>query len=299
MRAAHAAIVAVALTAAPPRTEARDGRKVFVSADMEGIAGVVTNEQLGPAGFEYGRFRELMTEEVNAALAAAREAGATEFVVADSHGNGLNLLVDKLPKDVTVVRSFPRPLGMMQGIDESFDAVLFVGYHAGTTNPEGVRAHTLSSATLADVRINGASFLEAGLNAALAGHYGVPVLAISGDDAAVKEASALLGGVEGAVVKWALGFHSARTLTPEAARDVIRDAVRKGMARRAEIKPFRVATPVEMEVRFKNYRPAEVLGFLPGVRRADAHAVRLTARDMPEAARILSFITQYQPNLEP
>jgi D-amino peptidase len=188
---------------------------------------------------------------------------------------------------------------MMQGIDESFDAVLFVGYHAGTTNPEGVRAHTLSSATLADVRINGVSFLEAGLNAALAGHYGVPVLAISGDDAAVREATALLGGVEGAVVKWALGFHSARTLTPEAARDVIREAVRKGMARRAEIKPFRVTTPVELEVRFKNYRPAEVLGFLPGVRRADAHAVRLSARDMPEAARILSFITQYQPNLEP
>jgi D-amino peptidase len=299
MRLAHVAVLTLACAAAAAGTDARDGRKVFVSADMEGIAGVVTNEQLGPPGFEYPRFRELMTEEVNAALAAAREAGATEFVVADSHGNGLNLLVDKLPKDVTVVRSFPRPLGMMQGIDESFDAVVFVGYHAGTTNPEGVRAHTLSSATLADVRINGVSFLEAGLNAALAGHYGVPVLAISGDDAAVREATALLGGVEGAVVKWALGFHSARTLTPEAARDVIREAVRKGMARRSEIKPFRVATPVELEVRFKNYRPAEVLGFLPGVRRADAHAVRLTARDMPEAARILSFITQYQPTLEP
>jgi D-amino peptidase len=240
-----------------------------------------------------------MTEEVNAALGAAREAGANEFVVADSHGNGLNLLVEKLPPDVTLVRSFPRPLGMMQGIDDSFDGVIFVGYHAGTTNPQGVRAHTLSSATLADVRLNGVSFLEAGLNAALAGHYGVPVLAISGDDAAVQEATALIGGVEGAVVKWALGFHSARTLMPDAAREAIRGAVRRGMARRGEIKPFRVTAPVELEVRFKNYRPAEVLSFLPGVRRADAHAVRLTARDMPEVARLLSFITQYQPNLEP
>jgi D-amino peptidase len=299
MRLSHVSVFTVACLAAAAGTQARDGRKVFVSADMEGIAGVVSNEQLGPPGFEYARFRELMTEEVNAALAAAREAGATEFVVADSHGNGENVLVDKLPRDVTLVRSFPRPLGMMQGIDESFDGVLFIGYHAGTTNPEGVRAHTLSSATLADVRVNGVSFLEAGLNAALAGHFGVPVLAVSGDDAAVREASALLGGVEGAVVKWALGFHSARTLVPEAARDAIREAVRRGMARRAEMKPYRVSTPVELEVRFKNYRPAEVLSYLPGVRRLDAHAVRLTARDMPEVARLLSFITHYQPDLEP
>jgi D-amino peptidase len=298
MRLLLPAITVAAALAAPP-AEPRDGRKIFVSVDMEGIAGVVTGDQLGPSGFEYARFRELMTEEVNAALGAAREAGATEFVVADSHGNGENVLVDKLPRDVTLVRSFPRPLGMMQGIDESFDGVLFIGYHAGTTNPEGVRAHTLSSATLADVRVNGVSFLEAGLNAALAGHFGVPVLAVSGDDAAVREASALLGGVEGAVVKWALGFHSARTLVPEAARDAIREAVRRGMARRAEMKPYRVSTPVELEVRFKNYRPAEVLSYLPGVRRLDAHAVRLTARDMPEVARLLSFITHYQPDLEP
>src|SRR6185436_18404567 len=119
-----------AACAAAPASDAAEGRRIFISADMEGIAGVVTNEQLGPPGFEYGRFRELMTEEVNAAIAAAREAGAVEFVVADSHGNGQNLLVDKLPRDVTLVRAFPRPLGMMQGIDETFDGVVFIGYHA-------------------------------------------------------------------------------------------------------------------------------------------------------------------------
>ncbi len=297
MRLLAAAVLALACFAPP--AAARDARRVFLSADMEGIAGVVTGEQLGPQGFEYGRFRELMTEEVNAAIAAAREAGATEFVVADSHGNGQNLLVDKLPRDVTLVRAFPRPLGMMQGIDDTFDGAIFIGYHSGTTNPEGVRAHTLSSATLADVRLNGVSFLEAGLNAALAGHFGVPVLAITGDEAAVKEASALVGGLEGGVVKWAFGFHSARTLMPEAARDVVRAAVKRGMARRGEIPPFRVPGPIELEVRFKNYRPAEVLSYLPGVRRADAHAVRFTARDMPEVARLLSFVTQYQPSLEP
>jgi len=102
------------------------GKKIFISADMEGVVGAVTGEQLGPSGFEYQRFREFMTAEVNAAIQAAREAGATEILVADSHGNGQNLLFEKLPKDVQVIRSWPRPLGMMEGIDKSFDGAFFL-----------------------------------------------------------------------------------------------------------------------------------------------------------------------------
>jgi len=104
--------------------------KVFISADMEGIAGVVTQDQLGSSGFEYGQFRKFMTAEVNAAIEAARDVGATEIVVGDSHGNGLNLLLDALPQDIILVRAWPRRLGMMEGIDESFDAAIFIGYHA-------------------------------------------------------------------------------------------------------------------------------------------------------------------------
>ena len=126
--------------------------KIFISADMEGVTGAVTDDQLGPGGFEYERFREFMTAEVNAAIEAAFAAGATEIVVADSHGNGQNLLIEKLPKSVTVVRSWPRPLQMMQGIDETFAGAIFLGYHSGTHNPQGVRAHTMSSANLAKVR---------------------------------------------------------------------------------------------------------------------------------------------------
>ncbi|HET9315250.1 MAG TPA: M55 family metallopeptidase [Vicinamibacteria bacterium] len=273
--------------------------KIFISADMEGLTGVVTGDQLGPTGFEYAAFREVMTAEVNAAIEAAREGGATELLVADSHGNMENLLLDKLPQDVQVVRSNPRPLGMMEGLDGTFAGVIFIGYHASTTNPRGVRAHTLSSATLADVRLGGVSMPEAGINAAIAGHFGVPVLAVSGDDAAVEETRALLGDVEGAVVKWATGFHSARTLTPAAGREVIKAAVKRAMARRAERKPYRVPMPAELEVRFKNYRPAEILALLPGVSRADAHSVRLTVKDAPEAARFLTFVTNYQATLEP
>jgi len=299
MRPRSGALTALVLAALAAPASAKDGRKIFVSVDMEGIAGVVSNEQLGPPGFEYERFRQFMTEETNTALAAAREAGATEFVVSDSHGNMQNLLVEKLPKDVLVVRSAPRPLMMMQGLDESFDGVIFIGYHAGTTNPEGVRAHTMSSATLADVRLNGVSVPEAAFNAAIAGHFGVPVLAITGDDAIVKEARGLLGDVEGAVVKWAYGFHSAKTLTPEAARDVIREKVKAAMARRGSFRPYVVKTPVELEVRFKNYRPAEVLSYLPIVKRVDAHSVRFVGRDMLEVSRFMEFILTYQPALEP
>jgi D-amino peptidase len=178
--------------AASPAFAAEKGRKVFVSVDMEGVAGVVTSDQLGPPGFEYERFRTFMTNETLAAIEGARAAGATEFVVADSHGNGQNLLIEKFAKDTRVVRSWPRPLAMMEGIDATFDAVLFIGYHASTVNPQGVRAHTFSSATLADVRLNGASVTEAAFNAAIAGHFGVPVVMLSGDDAFVKEARTVL-----------------------------------------------------------------------------------------------------------
>jgi D-amino peptidase len=278
---------------------AKDGKRVLIAVDMEGIAGVVTDAQLGPEGFEYAKFRELMTEEANAAIAAARQAGASEFVVVDSHGNFQNLLVDKLPADVELVRGGPRPLGMMQGIEAGFDGVVFIGYHSSTTNPDGVRAHTFSSATLADFKVNGRSVTEGAWCAALAGHFGVPVLAVSGDEAAVKEVQALVPGAEGAVVKWPYGFHSARSLLPEAARKVIGEAVRKGYARRAQITPLRTESPVRIEMRFKNYRPAEVAAWLPGIERVDAHAIRFSAKDIVEAARFSSFLQNFRTDLAP
>src|ERR1700726_3136984 len=121
--------------------QAAAGPKVYISVDLEGVAGGVTGDQLGPPGFEYERFREFMTNETLAAIEGARAAGATEFVVSDSHGNGESLLIEKFPKDTTVVRAWPRPLAMMQGVDASFDAAIFIGYHSSTVNPEGVRAH--------------------------------------------------------------------------------------------------------------------------------------------------------------
>ena len=273
--------------------------KIYISADMEGVVGVVTGEQLGPQGFEYQRFREFMTQEVNAAIEAAFEAGATEIVVSDSHGNGQNLLIEKLPKNVLLVRSWPRPLMMMQGIDETFAGAIFIGYHTGTTNPQGVRAHTISSARLADVQLQGVSVSEAGINAAIAGHFSVPVIMVSGDDAVVKETTALLGDVEAATVKWASGFHSAKTLMPEAAYQLIREKVKKAIGRIRDFKPYKLKAPIRLDVRFKNYRPSEVLSYLSIVERTDAHSIKFTGEDMIEVSKFLEFIVTYEPSLEP
>jgi len=277
----------------------QDGLKIYISADMEGVVGAVTGDQLGPSGFEYENFRELMTAEVNAAIAAARGAGATEILVSDSHGNGQNLLLDKLPQDIRLVRSWPRPLMMMQGIDETFDGAIFIGYHASTTNTEGVRAHTLSSANLTAVRLNGIPMSEAGLNAAIAGHFGVPVLMISGDDAIVAEAQALLGDIEGAAVKEAISFHSATTMMPEAAFQLIGEKVTAAMKRIDDFAPYSLDGPVELEVSFKNYRPPQLLSYLPTVEQVDSHTIRYVAADMVALSKFLEVITSYQVSLTP
>ena len=266
---------------------------------MEGVTGVVTAEQLGPTGFEYARFREFMTAEALAAVEAAKEAGATEIVVVDAHGNGQNLLIERFPPDVRIVRSWPRPLMMMEGIDSSFSAAVFIGYHASTTNPRGVRAHTISSANLAAVELNGVAVSEAAINAAIAGHFGVPVVAISGDDAAVAEAQRLLGPIEGAVVKRALSFHAANTLTPQAGQALIKERVKAGLAKRGSLKPWVVSGPIRLDITFKNYTPAEVVAYLPGVQRLTSHAIRFTGRDIIEVSKFLEFLGTYQPGLTP
>lgn len=284
------------LTATAP---AQQRLKVFISVDMEGIAGVVSDQQLGPTGFEYARFREFMTAEALAAIDGARAAGATEIVVADSHGNMQNLLIERFPADVRIVRGPSRPLSMMQGLDSTFHAVVYIGYHSGTTNLDGVRAHTMSSARMTGLKLNGTEVSESGFNTAIAGHFGVPVVAISGDNAAVAELLALVPGAAGAVVKEAIGFHAGITRTPEAAQQLIREAVRTGIERRASIRPARLAGPYQLEVSFKHYRAAELLAYLPVVERTSAHSIRYRSASLIDVARFLAFIGSYEPEITP
>ncbi|MFT5145182.1 MAG: D-amino peptidase [Rhodothermales bacterium] len=279
---------------------AQTGKKIYISADLEGVAGVVNDAQLSPTGFEYSRFREFLTSEVNAAIEGARAGGATEILVSDSHGNGLNLLIERLPEDVLVVRSWPRPLAMMDGIDESFDGAIFLGYHTSTHNMDGVRAHTMSSANLTRVSLNGMPVSEAVWNAAIAGHFDVPIIMITGDNAIVAEARETLPDIEGAVVKQARGFHSAITMTPAAALNVIRDAAERAVRRIGDFQPYKLgAGPVQVDLSLKNYQPIELLGYLSIVERIDSHSVRYMAKDMTDAAMFMQFVLNYSVSISP
>ena len=223
--------------------------RIFISADIEGIAGVVSREHQFPEGIEWQSARLWMTDSVAAAAEAAFEAGAIEVVVADSHGQGHNLLLDRLRPEIQVVRSHPRPLSMMQGVEAGrYEGCFFIGYHAGATNPGGILAHTFRSATLREVRLNGVSVPEATINAALAGHHGVPVLLVTGDDVCIAETKAILPQIETVTVKWAHSRRSARTLTPAASYPLIAEGARRALARRREIAPFTIPGPITLEV---------------------------------------------------
>jgi D-amino peptidase len=274
--------------------------KVHISVDMEGVAGVVSTDQLSPGTFEYERFRGFMTREANAAVLGAIAAGATEVVVADSHGNGENLLIEVFPAEkVQVVRGFPRHLGMMAGIDQSFDAAVFIGYHASTNNSQGVRAHTFSSAQLTRVTLNGREVTEGAWNAAIAGQFGVPVVFVSGDEAAIEEVRGMVGPLEAFATKRPLSFHAAETVMPATSVAHIEAGVKAALGRLSTFKPYKVSMPVTVEISFKHYRPVELLSYLKMFERVNSHTIRFTAKDMAEASDIESFITSYQIGLEP
>ena len=282
-------LVPLTLSAQAPRP-----RRIFISVDMEGITGVVQPAQLGPEGFEYQRAREWMTAEVNAAIAGIRDAGPAEIVVCDSHGNGQSVLIDRLPEDVRIVRGFPRPMEMMQGIDESFAAAVFIGYHASEWTANAVRGHTISSARLLGVRLNGTEVSEGMYNAALAGQFGVPVAFVSGDRLAVTQLQQVAPAAEGAIVKEPYGYHSALTVTPARGQAMIREGLKRAMARLGSGQPYRLAAPIALEVGFKLTLDAERAAFVPGLTRSVAHSVKGSFRDMTEITKLLQVLTSLE-----
>ncbi len=287
-----AAWMAAAVLRAQPAAAGK--LKVFISADMEGVGGVSTwSVQANSKGREFEKFRQLMTKEVNAAIAGAYDAGATEVVVADSHGDAQNIDVEALDRRVRLIRAWPRPLGMMQGIDASFGAVVFVGYHAAEGREAAVLSHTFSG-TIA-LELDGVAEPEAGFNAAIAGDFGVPVVFLSGDQTICEDARKLLGPIETAAVKEATGFYSASMMHPEEAQKLIREGVKRGVERRAELKPYRVARPVKLKIRFNDSVNAEVVSYLPGVERPAGNVIVFTGRDMIEVSRFFQAVESIKP----
>lgn len=267
--------------------------KIYISADMEGVGGVVSNLQTGPGQPEYERFRRFMTAEVIAAIEAAKAAGATEIVVSDSHGNGQNILVEELPTDIKLIRSWPRPLGMMEGIDNSFDAAVFLGYHAGEGTAEGVLAHTMVGNRVLDVKLNGVSMPEAGISAALAGHFGVPVVFVAGDQTAVRQTRELLGDIEGVEVKRAIGVTAAETLPPVRIQQLIKDKLTTAIRERSRYRPYKLPGPVTLQLTLKRIVDAELLAMLPDVRRVRGNAVEFRGKDMVEVSKFIVHALSY------
>jgi D-amino peptidase len=266
--------------------------KIFVSADIEGIVGVVTREQGRPTGFEYEQARTWMTDGVLAVCSAAREAGVSEVVVADSHGNGCNLQFERMPDYVQLVRSWPRPLGMMQGIElGGYAGALLIGYHAGSSNLGGVLSHTLSSDLFQEIRLNQTVVSETAISAAIAGHFEVPVLMIAGDDVLVAEARLLLGDVSTATLKTAYGSSSALNLSLGVAAARLRESTLAALAAAGQRKPLRMPGPITIALRLRTRSVAEWLAYLPGVSRLDAFSVEYRAEDIIAASRFLMFVT--------
>jgi D-amino peptidase len=268
--------------------------KVYISADMEGVGGVSTwDVQASAKGREYEQFRRLMTLEVNAAIAGAFDAGATDVIASDSHGDAQNIDVELLDSRARLIRAWPRPLGMMQGVDSTFDAVVFIGYHAREGRADAVLAHTFSGDEV--VKLNGVEMSEAGYNAAIAGDLGVPVVFLSGDQTICSDAKELLGPIETAAVKQAIGFHSARMIPPGEAQALIREGVKRGVGRRKDLKPFRVTHPIKTEVRFNEIVKAELASYIPGVDRTSGNTIVFTAPDMVAASQFLEAIESLKP----
>lgn len=279
----------VSLLALGAVAQEKKGLKVYISVDMEGIGGVVTRDQTGPSGWEYRQARKWMTAEANAAIEGAFEAGATEVLVSDSHGNGQSLILDELDERVRLIRAWPRKLLMMEGIDESFDAAIFIGYHASGGQHHATLAHTMSSARFYNVKLNGQTVPEAGFNAAIAGHFGVPVVLVSGGQTIIAETQRLLGDVEGAAVKTGIGT-VAKMMHPRRAQALIKEKTKKALARLGDFKPWRLPPPITLEIAFKWERHATVAGFLPGMEMVDGRTIRYTGKDMLELSGLLEAL---------
>lgn len=259
---------------------------VFISCDMEGATGIVHPDQLLNRGYDYARARKFLTGDVAAACEGAIEAGATRVVVCDGHGSMRNLLLEELPEPVEVVvgPASSRLLCQCEGLDDSFDAVMFVGYHARNGTPGAVLPHTWIGSLVHEITVNGDVFGETAINAALAGHFGVPVVMVAGDEALVREATEILPDVEAVATKQAVGRASAVCRTPAWTRKAIMAAANKALRRRRRPKPFVVKTPVVVTVGFHDVRMADRAMKRPLLDRMGPRSVAFSRPDFLEAA---------------
>jgi len=272
--------------------------KVYISADMEGVAGIVHGEHTLRDGKEHERARKLMTYEVNAAVEGALEAGTTTILVNDSHGTMRNIIPEELHETAELLTGSPKPFSMMQGIDSSFDAALFIGYHARRGAYTGVLEHTYHGGVISDVLVNGKPMGETGINAALAGFFKVPVVLVTGDSVVTEEARSVLGSVETVTVKEGVGRFAARCLSPSKARALIEKGATRAIKNISKFKPYRIKPPIKMDVSFIHTGMTEMAELLPGAKRINGRTVSFFSDNYLEAFKALrAMITLAATNI--
>lgn len=274
--------------------------RVYVSCDMEGVAGVVRPEQTNPDHAEYQVYRRLMTAEVNAAVEGALAAGVQEVLVNDGHHRGTNLVLEDLNPAAEVLSGHPKPQYMAAGMGPGFDAAFFVGYHAGAGTQDAILPHTYAPSRLVTaVRLNGAVQSEGSLNGYLCGAFDCPVVLFTGDSAAVSQMHEFCLELEGVVVKDGFGGYAARSLSPNVARERINTAAKRAVERRPTIAPMRPPSPVHLEVDFVRPAMADSCERIPGVRRESPLTVSWRGEEYMEAFRLFLALVDLAQAAEP
>jgi D-amino peptidase len=281
MKRALSIMLPLILAAAFAPAQSGGKLKVFISVDIEGITGVVNAQETSRTGLDYEYFRRLMTLEANAAIEGALAAGATEIVVRDAHGSARNIIPDLLNRNALLLRDWSGgPMVMMEGVDSTFDAAAFIGFHAKAGTPDALIEHT-SSGTVTDFNLNGISMPEAGFNALMAGHHNVPVVFAAGDEALCNQAKALLGSVETVAVKKGIGG-AALSLHPEVAREKIRAGMEKALRNRASYKPYKLNPPYILVLKLKEETMVYNGQFYPGAKRTGDWELTYSSNDLME-----------------
>ncbi|HSF14331.1 MAG TPA: M55 family metallopeptidase [Vicinamibacteria bacterium] len=288
----HMLLLLVALSGA---ASTQEPIRVFISVDMEGIGGIAHSEMTSAEGAEYERGRKLMVGEVNAAIEGAREAGATDFLVNDSHGSMRNVKVEDLLPPVRLISNNSKALGMMEGISADFDAVFFIGFHSMEGEP-GVMAHTGSGGVVRRIQVDGRAMSEGGLNARVAGTFGVPVALATGDEDFVKEIRTLVDSDLVTVpVKRAIRLQTAELLHPEECRRLIREGARQAIENLGTFRPTRPTTPTTVELTYKNPDLADIASAIPTIERVSRYAVRFRSDDFVSAYKLIRVLYRNIP----
>lgn len=256
--------------------------KVFISADMEGVAGVVHQEHTARDGREHDRARALMTEEVNAAVEGALQLGAEEIVVNDSHGTMRNLIPEKLHSEAELILGSPKKLAMMEGLDHTFDAAILLGYHS-RMGQKGILNHSYSGRVVQNIRLNGKDYGEIGMNAAIAGVFNVPIVLVTGCQHATAEASELIPELETAVVKQTINRYTAKNLSPQKAQELIKHKTKEALSKSKHVAPFTIKGPYNVELTFLHSGFADAADGLPNVERLNETTLRVQTNDYLEA----------------